>query len=89
MVWGYAKRLYRLKPESSREDQLEKNTMDSLDAVPLLFMRRYVNRCHRFGDAYLNHKLTGPQAAWAAKKYPGHRTYPASILEELDQAGVH
>jgi hypothetical protein len=41
MVWGYAKRLYRLKPESSREDQLEKNTMDSLDAVPLLFMRRY------------------------------------------------
>jgi hypothetical protein len=40
MVWGYAKRLYRLKPESSREDHLEKNTMDSLDAVPLLFMRR-------------------------------------------------
>jgi hypothetical protein len=40
MVWGYAKRLYRLKPESSREDVLEKNTMDCLDAVPLLCMRR-------------------------------------------------
>ena len=79
MVRGYAKRIYRLKPESSREDQLEKNTMDSLDAVPLLFMRRYtdsdfiynyadqiqtlryVNRCYRFGDAYLNHRLHGVQ----------------------------
>jgi transposase len=40
MVWGYAKRLYRLKPESSREDVLEKNTMESLDGVPLLLMRR-------------------------------------------------
>ncbi|KAJ7879534.1 hypothetical protein B0H14DRAFT_2341407 [Mycena olivaceomarginata] len=50
---------------------------------------QYVNRCHRFGDAYLNHKLTRPQAAWAAKRYPGHRTYPESILEELDVAGIH
>ncbi|KAJ7430318.1 hypothetical protein FB451DRAFT_1199258 [Mycena latifolia] len=40
-------------------------------------------------DAYLNHNLTGPQAAWAAKRYPGHRTYPKSILEELDSAGIH
>ncbi|KAJ7432649.1 hypothetical protein FB451DRAFT_1065320 [Mycena latifolia] len=50
---------------------------------------RYDNRCYRFGDAYLNHNLTGPQAAWAAKRYPGHRTYPESILEELDSAGIH
>ncbi|KAJ6596322.1 hypothetical protein DFH09DRAFT_905287, partial [Mycena vulgaris] len=49
----------------------------------------YVNRCYRFGDAYLNHKLTGQQAAWAAKRYPGHRTYPESTLEELDAAGLH
>jgi transposase len=40
MVWGYAKRLYRLKPKLSQEDVLEKNTMDSLDAMPLVFMRR-------------------------------------------------
>jgi hypothetical protein len=40
MVWGYAKWLYQLKPESSREDVLEKNTIDCLDAVPLLCMRR-------------------------------------------------
>ncbi|KAJ7498297.1 hypothetical protein B0H11DRAFT_2381544, partial [Mycena galericulata] len=88
MVWGYAKRLYRLKPESSREDVLEKNTMESLDAVPLVSMRRFVNRSHRFGDAYFNHKLTGPQAAWIAKKFPGHRTYPESILAQLDAAGI-
>ncbi|KAJ7445885.1 hypothetical protein FB451DRAFT_1055378 [Mycena latifolia] len=50
---------------------------------------RYVNRCYQFGDAYLNHNLTGPQAAWAAKRYPSHRTYPKSILEELDSAGIH
>jgi hypothetical protein len=42
-----------------------------------------------FGDGYLNHNFNGRQAAWIAKKYPGHRTYPASILEELDRAGIH
>ncbi|CAK5283931.1 unnamed protein product [Mycena citricolor] len=50
---------------------------------------KYANRTHRFGDAYFNHKLSGKQAAWAAKKYSGHRTYPASILAELDKAGIH
>jgi hypothetical protein len=35
MVWGYAKRLYRLNAESSREDMLEKNTLAALDQVPL------------------------------------------------------
>jgi hypothetical protein len=40
--WGYAKRLYRLNPESSREDVLEKNTMDAINAVPLVAMHRYV-----------------------------------------------
>lgn len=40
--WGYAKQLYRLNPESSREDQLQKNALAALDAVPLATMRRYV-----------------------------------------------
>nr|GAT48525.1 predicted protein [Mycena chlorophos] len=103
MVWGYAKWLYRLKPESSKEEHLEATTLDSLSHVPLQFMRkqvsssslqfitdlrcRYVNRAHRFGDGYLR-GLSGRQAAWAAKKYHGHRVFPANILEELDQAGV-
>ena len=43
MCWGYAKRLYRLLPESSREDALEKNSIESLDSVPLDSMRRYVS----------------------------------------------
>jgi hypothetical protein len=38
--WGYAKRLYRLNPESSREDVLERNSLAALDAVPLVSMRR-------------------------------------------------
>jgi hypothetical protein len=28
--------------------------------------------------------LNGKQAAWAAKKYRGHRMIPDSILEQLD-----
>jgi len=32
--------------------------------------------------------LNGYQAAWAAKKYRGHRTIPDSILEELEKAKI-
>lgn len=35
-VWGYAKYFYWLCSLSSREDALEKNTLESLNAVPLL-----------------------------------------------------
>ncbi|GLB37418.1 hypothetical protein LshimejAT787_0404690 [Lyophyllum shimeji] len=38
--WGYAKRVYRLNLESSREDVLEKNALAALDAVPIESMRR-------------------------------------------------
>ena len=38
-------------------------------------------------DAYQK-GLNGRQAAWAAKKYRGHRTLPDTILEELDEAGI-
>jgi hypothetical protein len=39
--WGYAKRLYRMRPESSKEDQLEINALECLDAIPIESMRRY------------------------------------------------
>jgi hypothetical protein len=39
-VWGYAKRLYRMYPASSDIDNLEHNTVESLDSVPLDCMRR-------------------------------------------------
>jgi hypothetical protein len=38
-------------------------------------------------DAYRK-GLNGQQAAWAAKKYHGHRILPDTILEELDKANV-
>ncbi|KAJ7096542.1 hypothetical protein B0H15DRAFT_773816 [Mycena belliarum] len=36
-----------------------------------------------------NHKgLNGRQAAWAARKYHGHRVLPESIMEEIDEAQI-
>jgi hypothetical protein len=40
--WGYAKWLYLMKPESSKEDQLKINALECLDAIPIELMRRYV-----------------------------------------------
>jgi len=38
-------------------------------------------------DAY--HKgLNGRQAAWANKKYRGHRVLPETLMEELDTANM-
>ncbi|KAF7373843.1 hypothetical protein MSAN_00596200 [Mycena sanguinolenta] len=87
MVWGYAKRIYRLNPESSREDVLEKNTLNALEQVPLESMRRFVLRAHRFADAY-RHGLDGPQAAWAARKYKGHRVLPPDFKNDMLAAGI-
>ncbi|KAJ7600324.1 hypothetical protein C8J56DRAFT_769128, partial [Mycena floridula] len=45
---------------------------------------RFANRSEHFMEAYqlgLNRK----QAAWAVKKYQGHRTIPESILADLEQ----
>jgi hypothetical protein len=41
--WGYAKRLYRLCPESSKEEDLEANMLNSLAAIPLVCIQRYVS----------------------------------------------
>jgi hypothetical protein len=38
-------------------------------------------------DAYRK-GLNGKQAAWAAKKYRGHRMIPDSILQDLEKANV-
>ena len=37
--WGYAKRLYWLNPESSREDHLKRNALAALNAIPLMSMQ--------------------------------------------------
>jgi hypothetical protein len=38
-------------------------------------------------DAYAK-GLDGKQAAWAARKYKGHRVIPESLIEDLDNAGL-
>jgi hypothetical protein len=85
--WGRAKMVYRTYPESSREDRLEENAISALESIPLSMMRKFANRSLRFTDAYMR-GLNGRQAAWASRKYRGHRVLPNSILEELEKGGI-
>ena len=85
--WGRAKSIYQTYPESSREDCLEDNTVTALESIPLLMMRKFSNRSLRFMDAY-GHGLNGRQAAWASRKYRGHRVLPNDIMEELGKKGI-
>jgi hypothetical protein len=87
MVWSYAKQIYRLNPESLREDGLKRNTLSALEQVPLESMCRFVLRAHRFADAY-HHGLDGSQAAWAARKYKGHCVLPPDFLKDRMAAGI-
>jgi hypothetical protein len=85
--WGRAKSIYRTYPESSREDRLEANTVSALESIPLSMMRKFANRSLRFMDAY-KRGLNGRQAAWASRKYRGHRILPNDIMEELGKEGI-
>ncbi|KAJ3832711.1 hypothetical protein F5878DRAFT_516128, partial [Lentinula raphanica] len=73
--WGYAKRVYRMFPTSSSELDLESNTRFALDSVLLTSMRRFATHSSRFADSYA-HGLNGRWAAWANKKFRGHRVMP-------------
>jgi hypothetical protein len=44
--WGYAKRIYRQYPTSSKEADLEQNILSALESVLLDSMRRCVNCCN-------------------------------------------
>ncbi|THG92559.1 hypothetical protein EW026_g8379 [Hermanssonia centrifuga] len=81
--WGQAKRIYRLKPFSSKEDDLERNTLDALDSVELAQIRKYGRRCLRFMDAYRK-GLDGVLAAWVVKIFHGHRVIPDAVLKALE-----
>jgi hypothetical protein len=50
-------------------------------------LTRYARRSHKFIDAYYK-GLDGKQAAWASKKYRGHRVLPASesLMDDLLKA---
>ncbi|KAF8433330.1 hypothetical protein L210DRAFT_3507087 [Boletus edulis BED1] len=79
--WGYAKHLYRMKEWSSLEEVLEKNVLESLDAMPMLSI--FSIRSFHFIDAY-DKGLDGIAAPWGIKKYWGHRVLPENILKEYD-----
>jgi hypothetical protein len=34
------------------------------------------------------HGLNGKQAAWASKKYRGHRVLPESLMNDLEKAAI-
>ena len=98
--WGAAKLNYRTSPKTSSVDEMEANVIRCLDDVPLvqiqryaftvlfpliLMTRRYANRSARFIHAY-SEGLTGAEAAWANRKYHGHRTLPPAILAKVRAA---
>ena len=85
--WRHAKGVYQTYPESSREDRLEQNAILALESIPLMMMRRFANHSLWFMDAY-DCGLNGRQAAWASRKYRGHRVLPNDILEELGKEGI-
>ncbi|KAG2338450.1 hypothetical protein BDR05DRAFT_978180 [Suillus weaverae] len=81
--WGFTKWLYQMKDWSSSEEVLERNVIESLNAIPMDSMQRFTMRSARFIDAYQK-GLNGTQAAWAIKKYCGHHVLLQTILDELD-----
>ncbi|KAG2078385.1 hypothetical protein BDR04DRAFT_1124254 [Suillus decipiens] len=85
--WGYSKWLYHEFPVSSKEVNLKHNVLTVLDSVPLDAIHRFSTQSLRFMDAYCK-GLNGKQAAWASKRYRGHRVLPETIMAELETAGL-
>ncbi|CUA69593.1 Protein unc-13 homolog B [Rhizoctonia solani] len=80
--WGYAKRLYRKAPPSSRVADVEKNMLQALSMVPIESIRRFVARSRRFIDAYAE-GLDGPNAAasdWVKRRFRRHRSTPEHVI---------
>ena len=69
---------------TSKEADLEKNLLASLGMVSLVLMRKYACHAQRFMHAY-HDGLDGKDAAWACKKYRGHRVIPSFLLADLDK----
>ncbi|OAX32048.1 hypothetical protein K503DRAFT_750264 [Rhizopogon vinicolor AM-OR11-026] len=80
--WGYGRRVYRQFPLSSSEAVLKQNVIKALDVVPIITMCKFATRSLQFMDAYRK-GLDGKQAAFATKKYRGHRTLPLSVFDDL------
>jgi hypothetical protein len=100
--WGAAKLRFRVAGHARTLDDMEKKVVACLDDVPLLQIRRFVcflsplpvpclifhrfaNRSARFINAY-GAGLSGAQAAWANRKYHGHRTLLPDMVAQLRQS---
>ncbi|KAF9256173.1 hypothetical protein L218DRAFT_882390 [Marasmius fiardii PR-910] len=81
--WGYAKCLYCLCPESSTEEDLEKNALASLNAIPLVC---FATRHSGITDAYIK-GLNGKEASYAAKHYRGYQVIPTDYLTDFEKSG--
>ncbi len=55
--------------------------------ILLIYIARYTRCSVRFMDAY-RQGLDGKQAAWANKKYRGHRVLPDSLMKDMDDANM-
>ncbi|KAI0309112.1 hypothetical protein OF83DRAFT_1166911 [Amylostereum chailletii] len=80
--WGASKLRFRVSGRAATLEEIEEKMLHCLDDVPLLQIQRYANRSTRFIWGY-GEGLTGAQAAWANKKYHGHRTLPPEMVAEV------
>ncbi|THV00987.1 hypothetical protein K435DRAFT_656209 [Dendrothele bispora CBS 962.96] len=85
MYWGAGKLGYRKTPKTSNMADMRANVIDCLDNVPLLQIKRFSNRARRYIHAYIE-GLDGPQAAWANRRYHGHRTLPPEMVRAAKEA---
>ncbi|KAJ3507789.1 hypothetical protein NMY22_g16822 [Coprinellus aureogranulatus] len=82
MYWGWAK--YRYRQEQKPTFAHAKLAAEKwLDACPADVIRRFVNRSWRFMSAYRK-GLTGKAAAWAVRKYKGHRAVSQGAFMNLE-----
>ena len=93
--WGAAKLRFHVAGRAKTLREMEIKMLECLDAVPLEQIRRcvvvsvfapglkplsrFANRSARFISAY-RQGLSGAQAAWANKKYHGHRILPPDMV---------
>ncbi|KIL55796.1 hypothetical protein M378DRAFT_90298, partial [Amanita muscaria Koide BX008] len=64
-----------------------RNMLSALDSITIDEIRKYSCRSCRFMDAY-RRGLNARQAAWARKRYRGHRVLPNTIMEEIESHQV-
>ncbi|KAF8809609.1 hypothetical protein BYT27DRAFT_7093654, partial [Phlegmacium glaucopus] len=85
--WGAVKLMYRMSQKTNDMKEMENYIKACLDAPcsnPTRSYRliRYANRAAQFISAY-GQGLTGPEAAWANRKYHGHRILPPDMALKL------